>query len=114
MTWRLHQRSLSKGVGAINRPSLLSTRARRSIANCSQPVLPPHQCLSRHPAYFIGLSTPFAPQPAAQPESPSTRGRKDRYHAQGTTLTRRTQPNDLWCADFKGEFMLADRRYCYP
>ena len=25
-----------------------------------------------------------------------------------------TQPNDLWCADYKGEFMLADRRYCYP
>lgn len=23
-------------------------------------------------------------------------------------------PNDLWCADYKGEFMLADRRYCYP
>jgi hypothetical protein len=20
--------------------------------------------------------------------------------------------NDLWCADFQGEFMLADRRYC--
>ena len=24
------------------------------------------------------------------------------------------QPNELWCADYKGEFMLADRRYCYP
>lgn len=23
-------------------------------------------------------------------------------------------PNDLWCADYKGEFMLADRPYCYP
>ena len=23
-------------------------------------------------------------------------------------------PNDLWCTDYKGEFMLADRRYCYP
>ncbi|TGV62679.1 transposase, partial [Mesorhizobium sp. M00.F.Ca.ET.158.01.1.1] len=22
--------------------------------------------------------------------------------------------NDLWCADYKGEFMLTDRRYCYP
>src|SRR6266540_2535773 len=21
---------------------------------------------------------------------------------------------DLWCADYKGEFMLADKRYCYP
>ena len=24
------------------------------------------------------------------------------------------QPNDLWCADYKGEFMLADRQYCDP
>lgn len=37
-----------------------------------------------------------------------------RCHAQGTTLTTPTQPNDLWCADYKGEFMLADKRYCYP
>ena len=24
------------------------------------------------------------------------------------------QPTALWCADYKGEFMLANRRYCYP
>jgi putative transposase len=43
-----------------------------------------------------------------------TRGRKARYKASGTALSRPTVPNDLWCADYKGEFMLADRRYCYP
>jgi putative transposase len=43
-----------------------------------------------------------------------SRGRKRRYKAQGTTLSKPLQPNDLWCADYKGEFMLADRRYCYP
>jgi putative transposase len=32
----------------------------------------------------------------------------------GTTLSRPTEPNALWCADYKGEFMLGDRRYCYP
>src|SRR6478672_9954262 len=32
----------------------------------------------------------------------------------GTTLTRPADPNALWCADYKGEFMLGDRRYCYP
>src|SRR2546421_6984670 len=42
------------------------------------------------------------------------RGRKRRYKAQGTTLSKPVRPNDLWCADYKGEFMLADRRYCYP
>ncbi len=43
-----------------------------------------------------------------------SRGRKPRYNAQGTTLSRPTAANDLWCADYKGEFMLADKRYCYP
>jgi len=40
------------------------------------------------------------------------RGRRNR--AKGTALSLPGQPNDLWCADYKGEFMLADRRYCYP
>ena len=43
-----------------------------------------------------------------------TRRKRRRYRAAGTTLSRPTQPNDLWCADYKGEFMLANRRYCYP
>jgi putative transposase len=43
-----------------------------------------------------------------------SRGRKRRYRAQGTPLSKPLRPNDLWCADYKGEFMLADRRYCYP
>jgi transposase InsO family protein len=37
-----------------------------------------------------------------------------RYRAQGTPLSSGEHPNDLWCVDFKGEFMLGDRRYCYP
>lgn len=41
------------------------------------------------------------------------RGRK-RYRAQGTALSDCKNPNDLWCADYKGEFMLGDKRYCYP
>lgn len=40
--------------------------------------------------------------------------RKRRYKANGTQLSKPDQPNDLWCADYKGEFMLADRGYCYP
>ena len=37
-----------------------------------------------------------------------------RHKAQGTPLSMTRTPNDLWCADYKGEFMLADKRYCYP
>jgi len=43
-----------------------------------------------------------------------TRRRRRRYKPQGTELSVTQQPNDLWCADYKGEFMLADKRYCYP
>ena len=41
------------------------------------------------------------------------RGRR-RRRATGTALTEATTPNALWCADFKGEFRLGNRRYCYP
>jgi putative transposase len=44
-----------------------------------------------------------------------SRGRNRRYEkAEGTALSQPKHSNDLWCADYKGEFMLADRRYCYP
>lgn len=42
------------------------------------------------------------------------RRKRRRYKAQGTTLSQATSPNGLWCADFKGEFMLGNRKYCYP
>jgi len=42
------------------------------------------------------------------------RARKRRHKAQGTPLSAGQAPNDLWCVDFKGEFKLGDRRYCYP
>ena len=42
------------------------------------------------------------------------RRRRRRYTAAGTALSQPTEPNVLWCADYKGEFMLVNRRYCYP
>ena len=42
------------------------------------------------------------------------RPRRRRHKAEGTALSTTRTPNDLWCADYKGEFMLADKRYCYP
>lgn len=37
-----------------------------------------------------------------------------RRHAAGTPLSQGIAPNDLWCADFKGEFKLGNGRYCFP
>ena len=42
------------------------------------------------------------------------RARKRRNRAEGTALSNAFAPNDLWCADFKGEFKLGNGRYCYP
>ena len=42
------------------------------------------------------------------------RRKRRRYKAQGTPLVAAHAPNGLWCADYKGEFMLGNRQYCYP
>jgi len=42
------------------------------------------------------------------------RRRRRRGAAARTALSRPDEPNALWCADYKGEFMLRNRRYCYP
>lgn len=39
---------------------------------------------------------------------------RPRHRASGTQLSAGAAPNDLWCADFKGEFKLGNGRYCYP
>ena len=40
--------------------------------------------------------------------------RARRYKARGTTLSNPLSPNGLWCADYKGEFLLGNHTYCYP
>ncbi|MGB3389200.1 MAG: IS481 family transposase [Pseudaminobacter sp.] len=42
------------------------------------------------------------------------RKRKAANKAVGTQLSQAVAPNDLWCCDFKGEFKLGNRQYCYP
>lgn len=43
-----------------------------------------------------------------------TRRKRRRYKAEGTPLNDAAEPNGLWCADYKGEFRLGNRQYCYP
>jgi putative transposase len=42
------------------------------------------------------------------------RRRRIRPRLTGTTLSQPLAPNVLWCADYKGEFLLGNHRYCYP
>jgi transposase InsO family protein len=39
---------------------------------------------------------------------------RPRSRAHGTPLSPGIGPNDLWCADFKGQFKLGNNEYCYP
>ena len=42
------------------------------------------------------------------------RRKRRRYKAAGTPLSNAHAPNGLWCADYKGEFLLGNKQYCYP
>lgn len=43
-----------------------------------------------------------------------TARRRRRGHAPSAPVTVATQANEVWTTDFKGEFRLGDRTYCYP
>jgi transposase InsO family protein len=40
--------------------------------------------------------------------------RSGAHRAQGTPLSLGPRPNELWCTDYKGEFLLGNHQYCYP
>jgi transposase InsO family protein len=39
---------------------------------------------------------------------------RSRTRAEGTPLSAGSSPNALWCTDYKGEFQLGNKDYCYP
>lgn len=42
------------------------------------------------------------------------RKRRSTYKSEGTDLEKVTAPNALWCTDFKGQFLMKNKQYCYP
>lgn len=42
------------------------------------------------------------------------KSKRNKYHATATYLSIPKDPNDLWCADFKGQFKMGNRNYCFP
>lgn len=42
------------------------------------------------------------------------RRKRRRFKSEGTKLNYANNPNDLWCADYKGQFLLGNQSYCYP
>ena len=45
---------------------------------------------------------------------PRRRCRRRTYTPYPSPLAEASAPNDIWCADFKGQFKLGNGRYCYP
>src|SRR5450631_2543810 len=43
-----------------------------------------------------------------------TRQKHSRTKTEGTLLSQGSTPNALWCTEYKGEFMMGDKRYGYP
>jgi transposase InsO family protein len=43
-----------------------------------------------------------------------SRSHRSRTRAEGTPLSVGSSPNALWCTDYKGEFQLGNKDYCYP
>ena len=42
------------------------------------------------------------------------RRKRNMFRATASYLSTPNQPNDLWCTDFKGEFRMLNKNYCYP
>ena len=40
--------------------------------------------------------------------------KRRRFKAQGTAFGFGKAPNELWYTDYKGEFLMGNRKYCYP
>lgn len=46
---------------------------------------------------------------------PRQKSKRRRFRIESTgPLRNSTAPNDVWCVDFKGEYRLGNRKYCYP
>lgn len=70
----------------------------------------------------LGKLQPDLPLPAASTAGEilkrhglvAARKRRVRHRHPGRPYLEMREPNDVWTADFKGEFLTRDHRYCYP
>lgn len=40
--------------------------------------------------------------------------KRNKYKAIASYLSTPSEPNDLWCTDFKGQFKMGNKNYCFP
>jgi len=84
----------------MERPSWGAPKIREILLTKHSSVKPPatstiHSILDRH-------------------ELVKKRRQRSKFKATASYLSTPTEPNDLWCTDFKGQFRLGNKEYCYP
>jgi putative transposase len=111
----------------------LTDRSRRPLRQANRLPAPIEATIVRLKRTYPGWGAPkirekLRQQPIAPPHLPAIstvhavldryglvkRRRRRRPAARPSELSRPSEPNALWCADYKGEFLLGTRRYCYP
>lgn len=68
---------------------------------------------ARHPGVHIPSSGTIG-KILERNNVPRRRCRRKTYTPYRSPLGEALAPNDIWCADFKGQFKLGNGRYCYP
>jgi putative transposase len=124
--YKIFDRYKDCGIGAF------SDRSRRPLRQANRLPAPIEATIVRLKREYPGWGAPKIREKLRQrfsgphlPAISTVHAVLDRYHlvnhrrrrrprATGTDLSRPLEANALWCADYKGEFMLGNRRYCYP
>ena len=125
--YKIYDRYKDCGIDA------LTDRSRRPVRQANRLPAPIEATIVRLKREYPGWGAPklrekLRQQPIAPPHLPAIstvhavldryglvkRRRRRRHTGPPRELSRPTEPNALWCADFKGEFMLGNHRYCYP
>jgi putative transposase len=116
--YKIYQRY--KDVGA----SGLTDRSRRPYRHANQMPLAVEQVIVRLKREYPSWGAPKIRERLKQrwpetqcPAISTVHAVLDRHglvKRRRTALSQPTAPNRLWCADYKGEFLLANHRYCYP
>jgi putative transposase len=68
---------------------------------------------SKHPGLQIPASSTIG-EVLKRYNIPLHKKRRKRHVYHPTGLRESFSPNDIWCVDFKGQFRLGNRKYCYP
>src|SRR3979490_2237339 len=119
--YKIYDRYKACGVDAF------TDRSRRAYRQANRLPAPIEAVIVRLKREYPGWGAPKMreelPQQAPGPPPPAIstvhavldrhglvkRRRRRRHTATGTELSRPTEPKALWCADYKGEFMLGHR-----